>query len=225
MMALAIELSSIQGSVALLSDEAVLAEETWNERSIRGQQLFRVLPDMLKKHGQTMKDIDCFIAGRGPGVYSGMRVAITAAQSLALPGKKTVYTLSSGEALAREMSETAAAGQPIAVVGDARRNQIWYGLFRRQDGILACDSTWALAGPDELPAKLLAGCLVVSSDRERLAPVLDRLDKEKYSCLPENRFPLAAWLGRTALEKIRRGLPSEPITPIYMHAAVAIVKK
>ena len=135
MIALALELSSRHGSVALLSGHEVLAEETWDEKDFRGQHVFRVLPGMLRNASVTLEAIDLFAVGRGPGSYSGMRVAITAAQSFALPGRKTVYTVSSGEALAQEIADRETVSS-IAIVGDARRGTVWFGLFEVRDQAL-----------------------------------------------------------------------------------------
>jgi tRNA threonylcarbamoyladenosine biosynthesis protein TsaB len=219
--ALALELSSRHGSAALLSGHEVLAEETWDEKNFRGQHVFNVLPNMLRKASLSLDVIDVFAVGRGPGSYSGMRVAITAAQVFALPGKKTVYTLSSGEALAQEII---AAGQPrpadaatIAIVGDARRGTVWFGVFEIQDQVLSQIKSWTVLAPDKLAAELPPGTLVVSPDWHKLSPVLKGLD---LKCLEQDHFPKARIVGQLALRKLELGVPSEPLLPIYTQPAV-----
>ena len=217
MIALALELSSRHGSVALLSGHEVLAEETWDEKDFRGQHVFRVLPGMLRSASVTLEAIDLFAVGRGPGSYSGMRVALTAAQSFALPGRKTVYTISSGEALAREIADREKVSS-IAIVGDARRGTVWFGLFEVRDQVLAQVKSWTVLPPDKLSAELPFGTLVVSPDRHKLSPILKGLN---LRCLDQDCFPKAKYVGQLALRKLELGLPSEPLTPIYTQPAVA----
>ena len=217
MITLALELSSRHGSAALLAGREVLAEETWDEKDFRGQHVFSVLPGMLRSASVALDAVDLFAVGRGPGSYSGMRVAITAARSFALPGGKTVYTISSGEALAREIADREKVSS-IAIVGDARRGTVWFGLFEVRDQVLAQVKSWTVLPPDKLSEELPRGTLVVSSDRHKLSPVFKGLN---LKCLDQDCFPQAKYVGQLALRKMERGLPSEPLTPIYTQPAVA----
>jgi tRNA threonylcarbamoyladenosine biosynthesis protein TsaB len=215
--ALALELSSRHGSAALLSGREILAEETWDEKDYRGQHVFRILPGMLRKASVSLEAVDVFAVGRGPGSYSGMRVAITAAQGFALPGRKTVYTVSSGEALAQEMSEREKVS-PIAVVGDARRGTVWFGVFETGNQVMTQVKPWTVLAPDKLAAELPPGTLVVSPDWNKLAPILKGLNQK---CLEQEHFPRARIVGQLALRKLELGVPSEALVPIYTQPAVA----
>lgn len=217
MIALALELSSRHGSAALLSGREILAEETWDEKDFRGQHVFRVLPGMLRKASISLDAVEVFAVGRGPGSYSGMRVAITAAQGFALPGRKTVYTLSSGEALAREIADREKISS-IAIVGDARRGTVWFGVFDIRDQVVSQVKSWTVLAPDKLAAELPTGTLVVSPDWQKLSPVLKGLN---LKCLEQDHFPKARIVGQLALRKLELGLPSEPLVPIYTQPAVA----
>ena len=217
MITLALELSSRRGSTALISGHEILAEETWDEKDFRGQHVFRVLPNLLRNASLSLDSIDVFAVGRGPGSYSGMRVAITAAQAFALPGRKTVYTVSSGEALAQEVVDSGATS-PVAIVGDARRGTIWFGIFQIGNQILTQVKPWAVIEPNSLAAELPPGTVVVSPDGHKLSPVLHGLGLE---CLEQDRFPKASMVGRLAHRKLELGLPSEALVPIYTQPAVA----
>ena len=88
MLILAIEQSSVQASVALLDNAHVLAAERWHSEWNRTQNVFEILPSLLKNASVRAEDIDLFAAGTGPGSFSGSRVAVSAVQALALPGEK-----------------------------------------------------------------------------------------------------------------------------------------
>ena len=217
MIALALELSSRHGSAALISGHEILAEETWDEKDFRGQHVFRILPILFQNTSLSLDAVDVFAVGRGPGSYSGMRVAITASQAFALPGRKTVYTVSSGEALAQEIVNSG-INSPVAIVGDARRGTVWFGIFQIGDQVLVQAKPWTVIVPDQLAAELPPGTLIVSPDWHKLSPVLKR---PGLQCLEQDRFPTAGIVGRLALRKLELGLPSEALVPIYTQPAVA----
>ena len=231
MIALAIELSSKHGSAAILSGREILAEETWDEKTVRGQHVFRILPGLLAKAAVSIEAVDVFAVGRGPGSYSGMRVAITAAQGFALPGRKIVHTVSSGEALAWETSRApavAGVGDPgsprsaiaatVAVVGDARRGTVWFGVFESGGQGLSQIKPWTVCAPEKLAAELPPGTLVVSPDWHKLSPVLTAMN---LKCVERDVFPKARFVGQLALRKMEQGVPSEALVPIYTQPAVA----
>lgn len=219
MITLALELSSPRGSLALLRDAAVAAEETWVEPNARSLRLFHALPNLFRRAGIAPADVDQFVVGRGPGSYSGLRTAVTTAQGLALPGGRPVYAVSSGAALARTVAaETGAAH--VAVAGDARRGTLWIGVFRAGTSALAPVSDWIVVKPEDLAKHLPADCLLVSPDWNRLGAQLKPLAPASARWIEEERTPDARSVAALAFERIAAGLPSEPPTPIYMHPAV-----
>jgi len=226
MITLALELSSRHGSLALLSAAEVVSERTWDETSHQSS-LFKALPALFEQAGMTPEAVDLYAVGRGPGSYSGLRMAITTAQAMALPGKKPVVAVSSGEALARAVFATAPANlvpQQVVVVGDARRHSLWLGVFERRDGLLVRARDWGIVGLDEAAEFIPEGAVVVSPDALRLAPVLAG-GKLGTRWPAEDAFPLAPQVAWLALEKMRRGEPSEPLTPAYMHPPVFILPR
>ncbi len=226
MITLGIELSSRQGSVALLKDGVLLAEKTWLGERVRHNILFQTLETLLNETGVSYSDISRYAVGRGPGSFSGMRMSFAVAQALALPDKAEVRAVSSGAALALQVAQTllsaqdgqagAPAPQQIAVVGDARRGQLWYGLFSvaafhergprsRTSATVEQIEDWKLVPYEELVVP--AGTLVVSPEAERLANI------------GTARFPLASDVAKLALTQ------SEPLEPLYMHPPVFIEPK
>jgi tRNA threonylcarbamoyladenosine biosynthesis protein TsaB len=205
---LAIELSTRRGSAALSSDGQLLADEAWEDGH---QRLFEVLPSVLTRAGAVARDIDVLAAGRGPGVFSGIRVAITAAQALALPAGKAVYAVSSGEALAHRILLESQATR-VAVVGDARRGTVWYGLFERAGQV----SPWGLTTAESLDEALPPDAVRVSPDWDRLSPRL----RGAAGWLTANRYPEARDVAGIVYDRLKRGVASEPVEPLYMHPPV-----
>ena len=202
----AIELSSRFGSIALVENGTVVAEKTWEETFKNRQQLFDAMA-ALRMDWQT---IDIFAVGRGPGAFSGMRIAFSVANSLAAPVGKPVYALNSGAAVAARCG-----AECTAVVGDARRNQVWAGVFKGT----ALEKAFALMALEELREFIPEGALVASPDHDRLEDLLAPFNT------PENRadtFPTAGALGILVHQRLEKGVASEPCEPLYMHPPVFI---
>lgn len=202
----AIELSSRQGSVALLENGIVTAEKNWTENFKNRQQLF----DAIAALQIDWDTVDLFAVGRGPGAFSGMRISLSIAQALAAPSKKPIYTLNSGAALAAQVDE-----EKVAIVGDARRNKVWAGIF--EGTTLAKE--FELLELDALKDFIPSGTLIVSPDQDRLEQQL--ADFNTFAS-DEPLVPTAAKLGELVFERHQNGIPSESLEPLYMHPPVFI---
>ena len=205
----AIELSSRFGSVALIDDGAVVLEKSWEETFKNRQQLF----DSIEELDVDWETVDCFAAGRGPGAFSGMRIGFTVVNTLAAPAKKPVYALNSGASLAAQLGE-----DRVAVVGDARRNKVWAGVFSGTE----LEKDFQLMELDELADFIPEGTPVVSPDHDRLEELL----KNFQTLNPAKAvFPTAGALGVLVADRLDRGIESEPFEPLYMHPPVFIAPR
>jgi tRNA threonylcarbamoyladenosine biosynthesis protein TsaB len=211
MIVLGIELSSRQGSVALLEGSTVLAEKTWIGERVRHNTLFQTLETVLSEAEVSYSDISLYAVGRGPGSFSGMRMSFAVAQALALPGKTEVRAVSSGAALALAAARETGVKQ-IAVVGDARCGQVWYGLFQcLENRTVVLSNDWTLVPYGEVSVP--EGALVIGPEAERLTPYFPNIGKPV--------FPHAKDVAALALNQ---GV-QEPLEPLYMHPPVFIEPK
>ncbi len=224
MITLGIECSSRQGSVALLNDGRLLAEKSWIAERVRHNTIFQTLETLIEEAGISYSDISLFAVGRGPGSFSGMRMSFAIAQALALPDKKEVRAVSSGAALALRVARTllsahdqdgqtgVSAPQEIAVVGDARRGQVWIGVFQcLEAGGIQVSRDWKLLPYDEVSVP--EATVVVSPEAERLTNIFPTIGKPL--------FPHAAEVAELA----RLQTEPEPLDPLYMHPPVFIEPK
>ena len=195
MKVLAVECSTEAAGLALLADGAVAGQVEFAAGNRRSQELFDAAESLLADAGWNWADVDVFAVGRGPGMYTGLRVAMTAANGWALPGGKPVWTVSSAAALAAEELAAHPEAAEVAAWGTARRGTIWAGRFAR-DGKARVKQTgdWQL-----LPA----------GQEGAIWP-------EARWTAPERR-PRAEWVGRLFFA----GGGSEARQPIYLHPAVA----
>ena len=215
MIVLAIEMSSAESDVALLRDRKILSRRTWHARAFHHTRLFDLLSEVLAEARVKPEQIDLFTVGRGPGSFSGMRIALTAAQAFAMPGGKPVVAVSSGAALAREFA-AASGTEKIAVIGDARRDTFWLGVFDGKTGAPDQPAPWITLPLGQLASVLPAEAKIVSPDWTRLA-------SHWPANLPQpiELYPTAAAVAQLALEQHASSAAPEPLLPIYLHPAVA----
>jgi len=203
----AIELSSRFGSTALVEDGTIVLEKSWEENFKNRQQLF----DSMAEMGIDWDSVDVFAVGRGPGAFSGMRIGFTVVNSLAAPTKKPVYALNSGAALAAQIG-----AEKTVVVGDARRNKVWAGIFSGAN----LETEFKLMERDELRDFVPEGALVVSPDQDRIAELL-----ADFQSLEEPVFPTAGKLAELLFHRLENGIEPEPFEPLYMHPPVFIAPR
>ena len=210
MITLGIECSTRQGSVALLKDGELLAEQSWIADRVRHNTIFQTLEELIEEANVSYSELSLYAVGRGPGSFSGMRMSFAIAQALALPSKTEVRAVSSGAALALAAARDGA--ERIAVVGDARRGQVWIGMFQcLENGALELSKPWKLIPYGEV--NVPEGTIVVSPEAERLTGIFPNIGNPV--------FPHAKEVAKLA----ERQTKPEPLEPLYMHPPVFIEPK
>ena len=139
-----------------------------------------------------------------------MRIGFSVINSLAAPGGKPIYALNSGAALAAQFGAAR-----TAVVGDARRNKVWAGVFAGS----RLEKEFQLLERDELAGFVPEGTLVVSPDHDRLEELLQNFQILEVA---EPVFPTAGKLGQLVFQRLENNIESEPFEPLYMHPPVFI---
>lgn len=221
MLMLSLECSTERASVALFEGGKMLAQQHLDAGRRHEQALWEAMEVLMNKTGHAVAEVGLYVFGRGPGRYTGLRMALTAVEMLALPGNRRVIAVSSGQALAHAVVQENPAIDRLAVVGDARRGHAWMSLFTPDScGGVRQDSDWALYAMENLPAALPKGVVAVSSEWDRLCPVLPPEARAGARWLEENRYPDAKALGEIALRRQLTGEGMEPPSLLYMHPPV-----
>ena len=123
MKVLAFDTSSKALSLAILEDKQVLAETMINIKKNHSITLMPAIDFLMGSLDWTPKDLDRIVVAQGPGSYTGLRIAVATAKTLAHTLKIELVGVSSLLALVPEQVE----GLGIPVM-DARRNNV-YAVF------------------------------------------------------------------------------------------------
>ena len=123
MKVLAFDTSSKAMSVALLEDCQLLAEHTLNVKKNHSIILMPVIDFMMKQVGWKPTDLERIVVAQGPGSYTGLRVAVATAKTLAYTLAIDLVGVSSLHALCPERSGL------LVPIMDARRNNVYAGFY------------------------------------------------------------------------------------------------
>ena len=125
MKVLAFDTSSKALSLAILEDKQVLAETMINIKKNHSITLMPAIDFLMGSLDWTPKDLDRIVVAQGPGSYTGLRIAVATAKTLAHILKIELVGVSSLLALVPEQVE----GLVIPVM-DARRNNVYAGFYQ-----------------------------------------------------------------------------------------------
>lgn len=226
MRVLSIEVSTSSCSIATLDGYKVMAEETWIQDRSRGQRLFSSMSKLLSCSGCRLEALDGFVVGIGPGAFSSLRMALSAAYAMALPDKKPVFGLSSAEVLAWTLAKEQGAAS-VTVIGNARREQLWIAHYDTSGQTPIAQGGFELLSSQDLTARLPDHSLIASPDWDSLADTLQRSVSKGTNLITGKVFPTARATGILALEKCKHSAETlakmahsqAPLSPIYLHPA------
>ena len=129
-MQIAIDTSTETASLALVENNRILAELTWNCGKNHTVQLLPNLNYLLAQNSLSLESADCIIVARGPGSYNGLRVGISTARGLAYSLDVPIVGISTLEV---EAWQHASTGLPIRPILNAGREEVATTLYQMTD--------------------------------------------------------------------------------------------
>lgn len=123
---LAIDSSGLVATVAIVTEEAMLAEYTVNYKKTHSQTLLPMLDEIVRMVELDLSEIDAIAVAAGPGSFTGLRIGSATAKGLGLALKKPIIPVPTLDGLAYNLYGT---DKVICPMMDARRNQVYTGLY------------------------------------------------------------------------------------------------
>jgi tRNA threonylcarbamoyladenosine biosynthesis protein TsaB len=128
MKALAIETSGRIGSVALVDDGAVVAEEAFEHGLKHAAEILPMIDRLCQGRGWGPKDLQEVYVSAGPGSFTGLRIGITLAKTLAFAIGVKLVAVPTVRVLAENAPPQA---KHVVIVLDAKRDQVFTARFER----------------------------------------------------------------------------------------------
>ncbi len=139
---LAIESSGLVAGAAIVTDEKVVAEYNVNLKMTHSQTLLPMVDEIVKMSGIELSDIDAIAVSGGPGSFTGLRIGSATAKGLGLALKKNIVAVPTTQGLAANIKGFDGIICPIM---DARRNQVYTGLYRNFDSFSIVEDQTAMS--------------------------------------------------------------------------------
>lgn len=127
---LALDAATPLATVALVGDGVLLAERATRVRAGAGGRLLRDVDAVLADLGCVLGDVGLLVVGVGPGSFTGIRVAMATARTLAWTAGIPAVGVVSLEALAWSVGAGVPSGRLIAPFVDARKGEVYGALYR-----------------------------------------------------------------------------------------------
>lgn len=124
---LAVDSSGLVASVAVVEDDALLAEYTMNYKKTHSQTLLPMLNEVKQMVDLDLNSVDAIAVASGPGSFTGLRIGSATVKGLGLALDKPIVEVPTLEGLAYNLCGTTHLVCPLM---DARRNQVYTGVYR-----------------------------------------------------------------------------------------------
>ena len=218
MIVLAIDTSSDQFGVALVSDTQVLASYEVLAQRPHAVELPQAVSRVLQAGRTSLSQIDGIALDIGPGSFTGLRVGVAFVKALVFQSRRPVVGIASLDVLASQMPCATARMCPIL---DAKQRKVYTASYEMVDGqltkrtqpTLVVFEAW-LPALDQQPTMFLGDGVALYRERLR-----ERLGAAAIFAAPEFWLPRAATLGRLGLARLAAGSIDDPSTlvPLYLY--------
>lgn len=144
---LGIESAALAASVAIIDEDVTIAEYTTNFKKTHSETLLPMLDEIVKMTGISLKDISAIAVSGGPGSFTGLRIGAASAKGLGLALDLPLIHVPTLAAMALNIYSTDAFIVPLM---DARRNQVYSGIYKNSGHLQVIKTSTALSIEDLL---------------------------------------------------------------------------
>lgn len=235
---MAVETSGRMGSLAIAQGPNLLSEKQFSGPMRHSAEIFPAIVELLKQFDKKPADIEQVHISVGPGSFTGLRIAVTLAKTMALANGSKIVTVDTLDCIAAnvisftaEHAENAEnnlnSNERLATILDAKRSQFFIAVYEKTPLPTACrgrqDSGWK---------KILKDCLMTADEfierftdkpsaliGEGLVYYKAKFENPAIRILDEKFWtPLAASVYRLGRQKALLGQFSDPLTltPNYL---------
>ncbi len=214
---LAIETATEACSVALYLDGEV--RETFRLAPRQHTELVLGMADeLLVEAGLKLADMNALAFGRGPGAFTGVRIATGVIQGMAFAAELPVVPVSTLAAMAqRGFSQR--GWNKVAATIDARMNEVYWGTFTEQDGVMRPLADELVCPAEQTPMLDGDGWYGIGSGWQAYTEALSYRHPNVGEYLGDE-FPHASEIAVLAAADIDSAVSAEQAIPIYLRDKV-----
>lgn len=225
MLVMGIETSTMQGGIALVSEEGLLSEYTLNVKATHTERLLPLVDRALRDAGVPLSRIDGLAVAIGPGSFTGLRIGLSTAKGLSAAAGTPLVGVPTLEAMAWILPFCA---HPVCPILDARKGEMYCALFRHDGDRLIRLMEDAALSPDDLVSRIEGPTVFLGDGLGAYGGLLKMRLKERALFPPFSRrggsAAAVADLGRRRLLQGHRDEIAE-LAPRYLRPSEAELKR
>lgn len=218
---LVVDTATPAGSVAVSRGAELLGEITLNVRATHTDRLLSIIRQLLRYVELSPAQLDGFGVVLGPGSFTGLRVGVATVKGLAMATGKPVVGISSLETLA---GQAPFACLPVCALLDARKAEVYAGLFAWREDCLVPLGAESVLPPDRLLDSLRDDVLFVGNGAVVYHDlIVARLGARAHFVPWALHPPRASNAAVPALARLRRHqtVPLAALVPTYIRPSEA----
>ncbi len=134
-------------SLAIVDGNVLVCEEFWEARLTHSRRLVKMIAHMLENRAfMALDGMDGFVAARGPGSFTGLRIGISVVKGLAYAMGKPAAGVSSLDGIAFRFDHSSI---PVCAMMDARRNEVYCAVYHFDHGRLISKTREMVVSPED----------------------------------------------------------------------------
>lgn len=222
---LAIETATEACSAALLIDNDLISRFKVAPRE-HGELILPMVDELLSEAGLSLNSLDGLAFGRGPGSFTGVRMATGVIQGLAYGAQLPVAAVSTLHALASqaELSETT---ETVYAALDARMGEVYWAEYQVKDKQLIAVGNEAVIAPDKVVSSSSNRAVAIGHGWSSYGDILAKQVSASIEKVEADKLPRAIEVVRLAKEMLIKGdiVSAENALPVYLRDNVAKKKQ
>jgi tRNA threonylcarbamoyladenosine biosynthesis protein TsaB len=223
---LAIETATSACSAALAVDGDVRERYALAPRQ-HATLILPMIESLLVEAGITVAELDAIAFGRGPGSFTGVRIAASIVQGIAFAAELPVVPVSTLATLALGGWRETGQARVLAAL-DARKDEVYWGSYlHTDDGMLELQGEEVVCAPAAVALPATGDWVGVGSGWDSYGPALMQQLGERVVRVMPDLEPRAADVARLSLDAFLQGqaVAPEQAIPVYLRNNVADVKR
>lgn len=218
---LAIETATEACSAALLIDNEVIDRFQVAPRE-HGNLILSMVDELLQEADMNLQQLDALAFGRGPGSFTGVRMATGVVQGLAFGVDLPVAPVSTLAALAQQAAPQS-EGQTIYAALDARMGEVYWCEYLNVNGVLQTVSDEVVIAPTGVRVEVGKQAIGIGHGWDTYEQELSEVVQAKSLTLQAARLPRAKEVAQLAIPMIANNqtVSAEHALPVYLRDNVA----
>jgi tRNA threonylcarbamoyl adenosine modification protein YeaZ len=209
MLILGIDTSTTTGGIALVSETQLIANYQLDVTVTHSARLFPAIDAVLRDAQLTLKEINGIAVAIGPGSFTGLRIGVAAAKSLAYLNKVPLVGVPTLDALAHPFNQS---NQLICPILDALRGEVYTALYKANTGKLEKKSEDIVTTIPALLEQITQSCLFSGNAIAKYkTEIITRLGIQAVFAPINLQVVLPSSVAELGLQKLIAGIQDDPL--------------